>query len=254
MNSLFICHGGPTLAIDDNKYVNFLKTLGDKYNPSAIIIFTAHWVSDVTTISALDNSYNMIYDFYGFPDDLYSIKYNAKGSTKIAEKIQNKLTEKGIPARLNTSRGLDHGSWVLLHLIYPEANIPIIQVSVNPDLPLEKQYQIGKALQELDEENVLIIGSGATVHNLSKINFDSDKTENWALEFDDWLIDKVIKKDVQSLYLYEKIAPHSKMAVPSREHLVPLFIALGSSQSKNIPKLLHRSYEFGSLSYICFEC
>jgi 4,5-DOPA dioxygenase extradiol len=253
ISSIFVCHGGPTLAIDKNEYSNFLKELGKGIKPKAIVIFTAHWENETTTISSVNGSYDMIYDFYGFPKELYSIKYPAKGSPELAARLQGIFEKQGIKANLDTKRGLDHGSWVMLHLMYPEAVIPVVQVSVNPYLSMEKQYEIGKAIRALGEEDILVMGSGSTVHNLRAINWGAEEVEKWASDFDDWLIDKVEKKDLQHLFKYSELAPNAKKAVPREEHLVPLFIAMGSGQEGIQSKTLHRSYEFGSLSYICFE-
>lgn len=253
IHSLFVCHGGPTLAIEENEYTSFLKELGRNIKPKAIVIFTAHFESKVTTISAIDNTYDMIYDFYGFPNELYSIKYNAKGSTEIANKIKNMLKQNEIDSKLDTERGLDHGSWVILHIMYPEANIPVVQISVDPFLPMEKQYEIGKAIRELGKEDVLVIGSGSTVHNLRTINWEAKEVESFALDFDNWLIENVEDKNLKNLYNYQKLAPMAKLAVPREEHIIPMFITMGSGQAGNKPKLLHRSYEYGTLSYICFQ-
>ena len=253
ISSIFVCHGGPTLAIDKNEHSNFLKELGTGIKPKAIVIFTAHWENETTTISSVNGSYDMIYDFSGFPRELYSMKYPAKDSPQLASRLQGMLEKQGIKANLDTQRGLDHGSWVILHLMYPEANIPVVQVSVNPFLSMDKQYEIGKAIRGLGEEDILVIGSGSTVHNLRALNWGAMEVEKWASDFDDWLIDKVEKKHLQHLFEYSELAPNAKKAVPREEHIVPLFIAMGSGQEESNPKLLHRSYEFGSLSYICFE-
>ncbi len=253
ISSIFVCHGGPTLAVDVNEYSNFLKDLGKRTKPKAIVIFTAHWEKQVTTISSVEGTYDMIYDFSGFSRELYSIKYPAKGLPSLSSKLQKMFEDSGIESKLDTSRGLDHGSWVMLRLMYPEADIPVVQVSVDPFLSMEKQYEIGKALRGLAEEDILVIGSGSTVHNLWAINWGATETEKWASDFDDWLIDKVEKKDLEELFNYAEIAPNAKKAVPREEHIVPLFIAMGSGQEGKTPKLLHRSYEFGCLSYICFE-
>lgn len=253
ISSLFVCHGGPTLAIENNEYTDFLRNLGKNIKPKAIVIFTAHWETDVTTISYKNDSYDMIYDFYGFQEELYSIKYPAKGSTEIASKLQGLLHSHGIQSKFDSNRGLDHGAWVMLHIMYPEADLPVVQVSVNPNMSMEQQYKIGEAVRELGEEDILVIGSGATVHNLASIKWNSKETEEWALEFDNWLIEKVENKDMPALFSYRASAPYSRRAVPSEEHIIPLFIAMGSGMDKNKPKLLHRSYEYGTLSYICFE-
>ena len=172
INSLFICHGGPTLVVEKNEYTDFLKELGKKIKPKAIVVFTAHWENDITTISSIDESYEMIYDFYGFPKELYSVKYGAKGSTEVALRLQSMLKTHEIESRLDTKRGLDHGAWDILYLMYPKADIPVVQVSVNPELPLDKQYKLGEAIRELGQEDILVIGSGSTVHNLATVNWN----------------------------------------------------------------------------------
>lgn len=252
ISSIFVCHGGPILAIEKNEYTDFLKDLGKKLKPKAVVIFTAHWENETTTISAVKDTYSMIYDFYGFPEELYSVKYPAQGSVETASKIQKLLKDHGIESRLNSERGLDHGAWDILYLMYPKADIPVVQVSVNPFLPMEKQYEIGKAISELGKEDILVIGSGSTVHNLATVDWNADKTEQWAVEFDNWLIEKVEQNDKEALFNYRSFAPYVKTAIPREEHIVPMFIAMGSG-NKDKPKLLHRSYEFGTLSYICFE-
>lgn len=214
--SLFICHGAPTLVSEKNDYTNFLKDLGNRQKPKAIVIFTAHWESEITTISSVDNTYSMIYDFYGFPKELYSIKYPAKGSVEIASKLKSMLKNYGIESKLDENRGLDHGAWDILYLMYPKADIPIIQVSVNPFLAMEKQYEIGRAIRELGKEDILVIGSGSTVHNLATVNWNSEKTEQWALEFDEWLIEKVEDNDKDALFNYRRLASESSKACPHK--------------------------------------
>lgn len=252
ISPLFICHGGPTLVVEKNDYTDFLKDLGRKLTPKAIVIFTAHWENETTTISYMDNTYDMIYDFYGFPEELYSIKYPAKGSKQTASKLQSLLGSRGIESRLDENRGLDHGAWDVLYLMFPKADIPVVQVSVNPFLSMDKQYEIGRAIGEIRKEDILVIGSGSTVHNLATVDWSADKAESWAVEFDNWLIEKVKDNDKEALFNYRQLAPYAKRAVPREEHLVPMFIAMGSGD-KDKPKLLHQSYIYGTLSYICFE-
>jgi Uncharacterized conserved protein len=252
ISSIFVCHGGPTLVVEKNEYTDFLKDLGKKLTPKAVVIFTAHWESEITTISSMDDTYDMIYDFSGFPKELYSIEYPAKGSAEIASKLEAMLGNNGIKSRLNENRGLDHGAWDVLYLMYPNANIPVVQVSVNPFLSMEKQYEIGRAIRDLGKEDILVIGSGSTVHNLATVNWNADRAEEWAVEFDNWLIEKVENNDMEALFNYRQLAPHAKLAVPREEHIVPMFIAMGSG-NKNKPKHLHQSYAYGTLSYICFE-
>ncbi len=249
MPSLFLAHGSPMLAIENTEYTDFLGNLGRKLRPQAIVIFTAHWEEEQVTISSVVGTYETIYDFYGFPDELYQVSYPAKGSPELASKLQNLFAKAGIPSQFDAKRGLDHGSWTLLSRMYPNADIPVVQVSVNPFLPPEKQYQIGEALKGLGQENILVIGSGVTVHNLRMVNWGQTEPEEWAVQFDDWLIEQMENGNRENLFQYETKAPNAKAAVPRPEHFVPLFIAMGSGQSK--PAALYRAYEYGTLSYLC---
>jgi 4,5-DOPA dioxygenase extradiol len=252
MHSLFLCHGGPTIVVEENEYTQFLKEYGKKVTPKAIVIFTAHWESEITTISSVEGTYDMIYDFYGFQRELYEMKYPAKGSPELAEKISHLLEESGIKSNLDTKRGLDHGTWDLLYLMYPKADIPVVQMSINPFMTMEEQYKIGKALRALGGEDILVIGSGSTVHNLGTVDWEATKAQKWAVDFDDWLVEKVEAKELKQLFDYQKLAPNAKRAVPREEHIVPMFIAMGAGSNIH-PKLLHREYIYGTLTYLGFE-
>jgi 4,5-DOPA dioxygenase extradiol len=253
MQSLFLAHGSPMNAIEDKEYTRFLEQFGKTLQPKAIVIFTAHWESDVLTISSSDEQYETIYDFYGFPNELYQIKYPAKGSSSLANILEEKLNKQGISVRKDMTRGLDHGSWTLLRRLFPKADIPVVQISVNPFLHPEKQYEIGKALRGLGAEDILVIGSGVTVHNLRIIKWGQTTPEPWAVEFDDWLIGKIKDNQLNDLFEYEKLAPHAQMAVPRAEHFVPLYIAMGSADSLENAKVIFRNYEFGTLSNLCYQ-
>lgn len=250
--SLFLAHGSPMLAIEQTPYTAFLEQLGTRYTPDAIVIFTAHWERETVTVSSHDNSYDTIYDFGGFPDELYQVTYPAQGSTAIANKVLARFQAAGIQAETDEVRGLDHGSWTLLHRMYPKAHIPVVQISVHPFLPAAQQYEIGRALQGLRQDNILIIGSGVTVHNLRAIRWGESAPEPWAVAFDDWLLDKLERGDLTSLFQYDQLAPNARQAVPRAEHFVPFFIALGSGLGdKALP--IYRGYEMGNLSYLCIS-
>lgn len=253
MKPLFLAHGSPMLAVEQNEYSRFLEQTGAGLKPDAIVIFTAHWETEVVTISSKDDEYETIYDFYGFPDELYQVKYPAKGSTKVAALVGQLLKESGISAAFDTNRGLDHGSWTMLKHMFPKADIPVVQVSVNPYRSAEEQYRIGEALRSLSSQNILLIGSGVTVHNLRAVKWGQQEPESWAVEFDEWLIEKMNKQDLNSLFQYEQLAPHAKMAVPRAEHFVPLYIALGSGSAAAAPEVIYRSYQFGTLSYLSMQ-
>lgn len=239
------------LAIEQTDYASFLAELGKQYKPKAIVVFTAHWETETLAMTYTDDVYETIYDFGGFPDELYQIKYPARGSKVVAELLEERFAASGIPVRRDSERGLDHGTWTLLHRMYPEANIPLVQLSVNPYRSPEDHYRIGEALRGLGEQDILIIGSGVTVHNLRMIQWGQKEPEGWAVAFDDWLIERMDNGDAASLFRYEELAPGARMAVPRAEHFVPLYVALGSG-SKAKPDILYRGYDMGTLSYLSF--
>jgi 4,5-DOPA dioxygenase extradiol len=251
--SLFLAHGSPMLALEDNDYTRFLARLGEEIRPRAVVVFTAHWESNMLAVTATDAEYDTIYDFYGFPEELYAVRYPARGSRTVALRVKEQCEKQGIPVRLDASRGLDHGTWTLLRRMYPEAGIPIVQASVNPYLPAAEQFAIGRALQGLGADEILVLGSGVTVHNLRRIHRGQTVPEPWAVEFDDWLIETVRHGDLDTLFRYDALAPHARQAVPTAEHFVPLLIAMGSAGTPVKAKVIHRSYDMGTLSYLCFR-
>lgn len=253
--SLFIAHGAPLLAIEDNDYTQFLSQLGGKLpRPRAVVVFSAHWVTRTQKVSEVQE-YDTIYDFGGFPDALYQIKYPAKGHQQVARQIEDLFTSNGIPFEVDTNRGLDHGAWVVLRMLYPNADIPVIAMSVNPRLSPEQQYKIGQSLQSLRAEDVLIIGSGGTVHNLGAVQFHESSINEWALEFDQWLETYLKQWDLDSLYRYDSLAPNASLAVPphGNEHFIPIFYAMGAADDARTATLLHRSYRYGNLSHSVWQ-
>jgi 4,5-DOPA dioxygenase extradiol len=244
ISSLFIGHGSPMVAIEDSEYARFLDSLGRTLpRPTAVVVFSAHWESNVQMVSEIDE-YSMIYDFGGFPEELYRMVYPAKGDIELSRRIQALLADAGIPYRAEKKRGLDHGSWTILHRIYPQADIPVIAMSVNPYLTHEEQYAIGKALSPLREQDVLIIGSGATVHNFGLFGVrDREAVKALCFQFESWLAEHLKKWDLNSLFRYEELAPYGKIAVPprAREHFVPVFYAMGAADQTRTAVTLHQS-------------
>ncbi|MWC27092.1 dioxygenase family protein [Paenibacillus sp. MMS18-CY102] len=254
MPALFIGHGSPMMAIEDNECGLFLSSYGATIGrPKAIVIFTAHWETDVLTISSTEGPYDTIYDFGGFPRELFEKTYPAPGSPSLAEDVGRRLSEHGIPVQYDQKRGLDHGSWVVLSRLFPDADIPVVQVSVQPFQTAEYQYRVGEALRGIGEEDVLLIGSGATVHNFQQLRWGGGEPEQWAIDFDDWLVDHMAKRDLEALFHYDTQAPNGRLAVPRPEHFVPMYIAYGSGDPDRQPEIIHRSYEMGSLSYMCMK-
>lgn len=256
MPSLFIAHGAPLLAIENNEYTKFLTQLGQTMSrPKAVVLFSAHWESNTQKVSSVDQ-YSTIYDFGGFDEALYKIQYPAHGDQQIAKEIEGLFTESGVPFELDTQRGLDHGAWIVLRLLYPNADIPVISMSVNSRLSTEEQYKIGKSLSNLRERDILIIASGGTVHNLRALKWnDNGQADQWALEFDDWLAHHLEKWDLPSLFNYDTLAPNAEYAVPpyGSEHFIPIFYAMGAAGGSQKATLLHRSFRYGNLSHSVWQ-
>jgi len=253
MPSYFFAHGAPSIVLEQNGYTAFLKHLAAQIpKPKAIVLFSAHWEQPVQTISAAD-TYSTIYDFGGFQDELYRMTYPAKGERSVSDQIQSLFSKHGIASELDEERGLDHGAWAVLKLIYPDADIPVVALSVNRYLTNEQQYQIGKALSELREQDVLIIGSGGTVHNLRSLKWQADRVDEWAESFDNWLQSKLETWDIDALFSYRELAPYAQEAVPTNEHFIPLLLAMGAGDRNRQAKLLHRSYQYGNLSLSCWQ-
>ncbi|WP_026585402.1 dioxygenase family protein [Bacillus sp. J33] len=257
MPSFFIAHGAPLLAIEKNIYTQFLQSLGVSLNkPKAIVLFSAHWESSVQKVSNV-KEFKTIYDFGGFPEELYQIQYPAKGHEEVTAEISALFTKQKIPFEIDEQRGLDHGAWVVLRMLYPDADIPVISMSVNPRLAPEEQYKIGKSLASLREQDILIIASGGTVHNLGALNMfkDNGSVDQWAEEFEKWLEKHVKEWDLDSLFNYKTLAPHADIAVPpyGNEHFIPIFYSMGAGDREKSAKLLHRSYRYGNLSHSVWQ-
>ncbi len=255
--SFFIAHGSPLLAIEDNAYTQFLSGLGKAIaRPKAIVIFSAHWESDIQILTNVEE-YSTIHDFGGFPEELYRIVYPAKGDKQLDQEVESLLDKQGIHFQVDTKRGLDHGSWVILRLLYPEADIPVVSMSVNPHSTPEEQYKIGKALSQLRSKDVLIICSGGTVHNLRALNWEKedDEVDDWALNFDEWLAGCLRNWDLTALFKYHSLGPSAKLAVPPYgvEHFIPLFYAMGAADDARTASLLQRSYKYGNLSHSVWQ-
>lgn len=255
MPAFFIAHGAPLLALENNEYTQALQQLGKTLpKPKAIILFSAHWESQVQLVSDVEE-YSTIYDFGGFPEELYQIQYPAKGKKELTKEIEELFAKEGISFQVDTRRGLDHGAWVVLRLLYPNADVPVIAMSVNQHLSPEEQYKIGKSLSSLREKDVMIIGSGGTVHNLRALRWSDNGVEEWALGFDEWIAQQLKNWDTQSLFNYYDLAPGAEIAVPhyGKEHFVPLFYAMGAGDREKNATLVHRSYRYGNLSHSVWQ-
>ena len=188
MPSLFLSHGSPTLPLTDTPARSFLSQLGGTIaRPKAILVISAHWETSVPTVSAVDRN-DTIHDFGGFPRALYELRYPAPGSPAVAARVADLLRASGIDCRIDQSRGLDHGAWVPLLLMYPQADIPVLQLSLQPHLGTRHHLRMGRALAPLRQEGVLIIGSGSMTHDLSEFrgHGPNDPAPDWVNTFADW--------------------------------------------------------------------
>ena len=240
------------VAVETGPYQDAITAFGRQVRPQAIVAISAHWGSSTAiSISAVEK-YETIHDFGGFPRALYELTYSPPGSPELAQRIAGLLASAGCEHDLVSDRGLDHGVWVPLRLMYPEADIPVVQLSVPLQLTPEQLYKIGEALRPLRSEGVLVFGSGGIVHNL--FLFRGGEADQpvvpWAAEFDRWFAEKLEQQDVAALLNYEKLAPHAGEAVPTFEHVAPVFIVLGAAAGKVEP--IFEGFQYGSISLRSF--
>jgi len=246
MPVLFIGHGSPMNAIEDNEFTDEWKKIAKKIpKPKLILCISAHWLKDSTAVLSTANP-KTIHDFYGFPEELYQIAYPAKGSIEYA-KVVKKLV-KSVDVKLDDTWGLDHGTWSVLVKMYPDANIPVIQLSINPSLPLETHIKIGKELSLFRSQGVLILGSGNIVHNLGMMRMNGEPFP-WAIEFDEFVRKSLDENNISNLLTYKK-HHYGKYAVPTNDHYIPLLYVVGASKDEP-PKFFCTKIFYSSLSMTC---
>jgi len=249
--ALFISHGSPMLVFEDIPARHFIAGLGRELErPQAILCISAHWETDRPAVSAAPAP-ETIHDFYGFPDELYKLQYPASGAPALARRVVELLGKAGIEGAVDPDRGLDHGAWNPLLLIYPEADVPVTQLSIQVQLGPAHHAKIGRALEPLRREGVLVLASGGAVHNLRQFHIDREQPAPWATSFDDWLADRIAAGDEKALLSYRQDRPDGRLAHPRDEHLLPLFVAMGAGGGA-AGRPLHRSFAHGSLSMAAF--
>ena len=225
---LFIGHGSPMNAIEDNDFTKKLKSLGSELTrPKAILIISAHWETNGTWLTGMEKP-KTIHDFYGFPDALFQVQYPASGDPSLVKNVQDNITTPEIEADMN-KWGLDHGTWSVLRHMYPKADIPVVQLSIDRTKPFEYHYNLGKKLAFLREQGVLVMGSGNIVHNLRTISWSkSAEPLDWAIEFDQWVKAKANKRDFEALTNEAMNTKAGKLSIPTPEHYLPLLYVLGA--------------------------
>jgi 4,5-DOPA dioxygenase extradiol len=249
--TLFISHGSPMLAIQDSPARQFLLELGKSLpRPQAILVASAHWESIGGPAVSLAAHPATIHDFGGFPPALFVIEYPAPGAPEIAERAAGLLEAAGLPVKRNPSRGLDHGAWVPLRLMYPDADIPVAQIALLHGATPAAHERMGEALAALRAEGVLVIGSGSLTHNLYEFHGQhiDAAVPAWVSDFGDWMHAALAGRQRAALLDYRRQAPFAERNHPSEEHLLPLFVAMGAAGIDAGAKRLHASYEYGILA------
>ncbi len=248
--TLFVSHGAPTLAIDDGPAHRFLMACGQSLGkPKAILVLSAHFEAPTATVTA-SASPEIIYDFRGFPEALYDITYPAPGDPALAHRVGDLFSEAGIATHMDEERGLDHGAWIPLSLMYPDADIPVVQLSIDSRKGAAYHLRLGEILRPLRDEGVLIVGSGGATHNLSHaIRAPQDAPlVDWAVTFREWLAEAVEDNRRNDLANFRDVAPDAIRNHPSDEHFLPLLCAMGGAEPGEPRRRIHASDTYGALA------
>lgn len=245
MPVLFVAHGNPMLTDMPHRCEELATWASRLPRPRAILIISAHWLASPLTLGAT-RPVPLVYDFYGFAPKYYQVTYPAPGAPELAERLHRLLAGK-LTLTERPDRGLDHGAYVPLLCMYPDADIPVLQLSLPSEDP-DSLLELGRWLAPLRDEGVLIIASGYLTHNLRDWRGEST-TADWALAFDDWVATRLLSRDLASLLDYRRLAPGVEQALPTHEHFVPLFVTLGAADLAEPLSFPIRGFEFGSFSH-----
>lgn len=245
---LFIGHGSPMNAIETNDFTRRLNALASKIErPRAILCVSAHWMTEGTWVTRMPRP-KTIHDFYGFPQALFDVQYPAPGSPDIADLVRKTVVDPQVQAD-EEIWGLDHGTWSVLKHIYPQADIPVLQLSVYITQPGEYHFKLGEQLKQLREHGVLIVGSGNIVHNLRRIVWDTDaKPFDWAVEFDEWAKAKLLSGDHKALITDFAGTTAGRLSVPTPDHYYPLLTILGAADKAEQVSFEYEGIQNGSIS------
>lgn len=244
MPAIFVGHGSPMNAIEDNGWSRTWAELGRRYRPKGIVMVSAHWygpglkVQDTVSLKKIN-------DMYGFPRALYELEYPAEGSPALSRRIQDLL---GDAVKVDNSWGLDHGAWSVMVHMYPDADIPVVQVSVDSDAPPVRHFELGRSLAPLREEGYLIMGSGNVVHNLRRMDPRAEKPFDWTVSFDDaiesWIRGGELRKCAESFPDLDGAA----LAVPTPDHFLPLLTVLGAADREDRVEVFNKAVDLASIT------
>ena len=252
--SLFLSHGSPMMALEDSPTAQFLDRLGTTLpRPRAVVVASAHFMTAAPTVTS-SSAPQTIHDFGGFPKPLYSIRYAAHGAPDLAAEIVAHLTAGGFDARSDEHAGIDHGTWVPLLRLYPQADIPVVALSVNPAETAAWHYRLGRALARLRDQRVLVIGSGGYSHNLRELDWQHTDSPPypWVQAFTDALSAKLLSGDMESALDWQSL-PEARRNHPTTEHLYPLYVAMGAGGEGAQAKRLHHAVQMGGMAMDAFS-
>lgn len=249
MPVLFVGHGSPMNAIEDNEYSIGWREIARRIpKPEAILSISAHWYTKGTRVTDAAKP-ETIYDMYRFPEELYQVTYKAPGAPELAH-LTKDLVSSG--AQIDNTWGIDHGTWSVLHRMYPAADIPVCQLSVDMNATPETHFRIGKEISALREKGVLILASGNVVHNLSRVDWGMKDGYPWAVEFDSYIKDKIISREYQEVINYRSAGNSAGIAFSSPDHFYPLLYVLGASKEDDRLSIFNNSCTLGALSMTCY--
>ena len=242
-NVLFVPHGAPTFALNPGAAGAAMRQVAQQLpTPRAVVVVSPHWETALPTVG-LATQLETIHDFHGFPAPLYDIHYPATGCPEAAHEVVAALQAHGFEVQTDAQRGLDHGAWIPLRQMFPDADVPVIPLSVQSHAGPAHAYRIGQALGGLAAQNIWVVGSGNVTHNLGDLRLarmQGDRTPAYVQVFADWLAKHLAQGDLDSLLNYRQHSPEGVRAHPSEEHLLPLFTALGAAGPDAVPQAFHR--------------
>lgn len=253
MPVLFIGHGHPMNALLDNNFTQTLTKIGQNIQkPNAIMVVSAHWETRGTYVS-VNPQPATIYDFGGFDDRLFQIKYEPKGAPELAQQVVTLGSSYGIQE--DHSMGLDHGAWTVLKYLFPKADVPVFQLSIDFTKPPQYHYELAAALKKMREKGVLVVGSGNIVHNLGRLDWQNinAKPFDWAIEFDELVKGKLTTNDFKALVNYNQFGKLAQLSIPSNDHYLPMLYTLGLADKNEQVKYLYEGIQYGSISMRCFQ-
>jgi 4,5-DOPA dioxygenase extradiol len=253
MPVLFIGHGHPMNALLDNNFTQTLTKIGQNIQkPNAIMVVSAHWETRGTYVS-VNPQPTTIYDFGGFDDRLFQIKYEPKGAPELAKQVVTLGSSYGIQE--DNSMGLDHGAWTVLKYLFPKADVPVFQLSIDFTKPPQYHYELAAALRKMREKGVLVVGSGNIVHNLGRLDWQNinAKPFDWAIEFDELVKGKLTTNDFKALVNYNQFGKLAQLSIPSNDHYLPMLYTLGLADKNEQIKYLYEGIQYGSISMRCFQ-